>query len=223
MNLNPSERRFEAGRLAVAAALLLLTAGESAGQDAHYWTMTYGPRSSLLGGAVIGSVDDVSGTYYNPGALGLAEDLAFAVSTDVFEFSVVALEDGAGEGVDLGTARSGLRPSLLAGTIKEDLFGSGVLAYSALTRTRGEQDLQGLVVLSGADIPPDVELTDFAALVRFEGQYNEFWGGVTYSHRLGSHFGLGLTWYGALRSQRRRAESLSQAIGPDGSGAAEID
>jgi hypothetical protein len=125
--------------------------------------------------------------------------------------------------VDLGTARSGLRPSLLAGTIKEDLFGSGVLAYSALTRTRGEQDLQGLVVLSGADIPPDVELTDFAALVRFEGQYNEFWGGVTYSHRLGSHFGLGLTWYGALRSQRRRAESLSQAIGPDGSGAAEID
>ncbi|UCF19195.1 MAG: hypothetical protein JSU87_14910 [Gemmatimonadota bacterium] len=224
MNLNPSrKRRFEAGSFAVAAALLLLTAGESAGQDAHYWTLHYGPRSSLLGGAVIGSVDDVSGTYYNPGALGLAEDLAFAVSTNVFEFSVVGLEDGAGEGVDLGTARSGLQPSLLAGTITKDLFGSGVLAYSALTRTRGEQDLQGLIVVSGADIPPDVELTDFAALGRFEGNFNEFWGGLTYSHRLGSQFGLGVTWYGALRSQRRRVETASQGVGLDGSGAAEID
>jgi hypothetical protein len=224
MNLNPScKRRLDSRALTFAATFLLLTAGESAGQDAHYWTLHYGPRSALLGGAVIGSVDDVSGTYYNPGALGLAEDLAFAISTDVFEFSVVALEDGAGEGVDLGTARSGLRPSLLAGTIKEDLFGSGVLAYSVLTRTRGEQDLQGLVVLSGADIPPDVELTDFAALVRFEGQFNEFWGGLTYAHRLGSHFGLGVTWYGALRSQRRRAETVSQGVGLDGSGGVDID
>jgi hypothetical protein len=91
----------------VVTALLLATPGESAGQDANYWTLHYGPRSSLLGGAVIGSVDDVSGTYYNPGALGLAENLAFAVSADVFEFSVITLEDGGGEGVDLGTARPG--------------------------------------------------------------------------------------------------------------------
>jgi hypothetical protein len=208
---------------AIAIVLLPLTAGKSAAQDAHYWTLHYGPRSSLLGGAVIGSVDDVSGTYYNPGALVLAEDLAFAVSADVFEFSVVALEDGGGEGVDLGTARSGLRPSLIAGTIKEDLFGSGILAYSALTRTRGEQDLQGLIVLSGTDIPPEDNLDHFAALARFEGRFNEFWGGLTYSHSFGSHFGLGVTWYGALRSQRRRSETVSQGVGTDGSGAAILD
>jgi hypothetical protein len=63
-------------------------------QDAHYWTLQYGPKSSLLGGAVIGSVNDVSATFYNPGALALAEDLAFAVSADVFEFSSVTLEGG---------------------------------------------------------------------------------------------------------------------------------
>jgi hypothetical protein len=188
----------------VAIALLMFSPGRSAAQDAHYWTLHFGPRSSLLGGAVIGSVDDISGTYYNPGALGLAEDLAFAVSTSVFEYSVIALQGGGGEGVDLGTARSGLRPSLIAGTIKKDLFGSGVLAYSALTRARGQQDLQGLLVLSGADVPPEFNLDHLAGLGRFEGQFNEFWGGLTYSHRLGSNFGLGVTWYGALRSQRRR-------------------
>jgi hypothetical protein len=184
---------------AITIALLLFAAGESAAQDAHYWTLHFGPRSSLLGGAVIGSVDDVSGTYYNPGALVLAEDLAFAVSADVFEFSVVALEDGGGEGVDLGTARSGLRPS------------------------RGEQDLQGLIVLSGADIPPEDNLEHFAALARFEGRFNEFWGGLTYSHRFGQHFGLGVTWYGALRSQRRRSEIVSQGVGSDGSGSAILE
>jgi hypothetical protein len=210
-------------RASVISGLLLLAASPAAAQDAHYWTQQYGPRSSLLGGAVIGSVNDISGTYYNPGALGLADDLAFAVSTNVFEYSVIALEDGGGQGVDLGTARSGIRPSLIAGTIKRGLFGSGVLAYSAITRTRGEQDLQGLIVLSGADIPPDVDLDEFAGLVRFEGRFNESWVGLTYSHALGDHFGLGATWYGALRSQRRRAESLSQEVGTDGSGAASIE
>jgi hypothetical protein len=207
----------------VVSTLLLVAASPATGQDAHYWTQHYGPRSSLLGGAVIGSVDDVSGTYYNPGDLAMADDLALAVSTNVLEYSVIALEDGGGEGVDLGTARSGIRPSLIAGTIKRDLFGSGVLAYSALTRTRGEQDLQGLIVLSGVDIPPELGLENFAGLVRFEGQYNETWAGLTYSHALGDKFALGVTWYGALRSQRRRAESLSQGIAADGSGAASID
>ena len=42
-------------------------------QDANYWTNQYGTRSTLLGGAVVGSVLDLSGTYYNPGGLGLID------------------------------------------------------------------------------------------------------------------------------------------------------
>ncbi len=71
------------------AALFLFAAGEVIAQDSHYWTLQYGPRSSLLGGAVIGAVDDVSATFYNPGALSQANNLAFAVSTDVFELRVL--------------------------------------------------------------------------------------------------------------------------------------
>ena len=43
-------------------------------QDTHYWTHQYGTRSTLLGGLVIGSVLDLSGTFYNPGGLSLIDD-----------------------------------------------------------------------------------------------------------------------------------------------------
>ena len=204
------------------AALVAPTPGSA--QDAHYWTLQYGPRSSLLGGAVIGSVDDVSGTFYNPGALAQADDLAFAVSADVFEYTGIALEDGGGNGVDLGTAKSGLRPSLVAGTITEDLFGKGgILAYSALTRSRGTQDLAGAVLLSGDDIPPELERDDIVGGVDFTGTFNDFWGGLTLSQALGDRIGLGVTWYGAVRSQTRRRQSTAQFVSTDGSGLSEID
>ncbi|MCL7959788.1 MAG: hypothetical protein M8861_06320 [marine benthic group bacterium] len=209
--------------LLVAGASLVAVTPATA-QDAHYWTLQYGPRSALLGGAVIGSVDDVSATYYNPGAIALASDLAFAVSTDVFEYAAITLEDGGGEGVDLGTTKSGLRPSMVAGTISRDLFGgSGILAYSALTRSRGTQDLAGIVLLATEDLPPDAGLSDAVGSLEFNGQYNDFWGGLTYAQDLGEHFGLGVTWYGAIRSQRRDQKSSAALVSDEGSGVSEVD
>jgi hypothetical protein len=215
-------------RLSLALGLVALGAGGSAApataQDAHFWTLQYGPRSSLLGGAVIGSVDDVSATYYNPGAVAQASDLAFAVSTDVFEYSIVSLEDGGGSGVDLGTAKSGLRPSLVAGTITRSLFGGrGILAYSALTRSRGTQDLSGVLVATGEDLPPDSGLDDVVGAVDFTGEFNDVWGGLTYSHALGDHLGLGVTWYGAIRSQNRQRQAVTQLIDAGGAGLSDID
>jgi hypothetical protein len=203
--------------------IIIVLASPVHSQDSHWWTMQHGPRSSLLGGAVIGSVDDVSATYYNPAALALATDLAFAVSTNVFEYSGVRLEDGGGEGVDLGTSKSGLRPSLVAGSITRSLFGSGVLAYSALTRMRGTQDLAGYAILSADEIPPDLQLQDAVGTVQFLGEYNEVWAGLSYAQPVGSHLSLGMSWYGAFRSQRRQRETLSEAIDLAGVGSASID
>jgi len=213
-----------AAEIVFATFAALALASPVLAQDAHYWTLQYGPRSALLGGAVIGSVDDVSATFYNPGAVALATDLAFAVSTDVFEYTTIALEDGGGDGVDLGTAKTGLRPSLVAGTITRDLFGGGgILAYSALTRSRGTQDLAGSVILEGQELPPESGLDDAVGSADFTGRFNDFWGGVTYSQGLGENFGIGVTWYGAVRSQNRQRQSTTQFIGTDGSGLSEID
>ncbi len=59
------------GLVAASAVILLAGLHSARGQDTQYWNLQYGTRSTLLGGAVIGSVSDLSATYYNPGALGL--------------------------------------------------------------------------------------------------------------------------------------------------------
>ena len=228
-----SSRRFDrrkagfgarASTLIATLAVLMPPPEASAAQDAHYWTFQYGPRSSLLGGAVIGSVNDISGVYYNPGALSLSEDLTFAFSTNVFEIEGVKLEDGGGDGVDLGTSRSGIQPSLIAGTITQELFGGrGILAYSALTRTRGDQDLSGLFVLGETEIPDTLNARDLAGQAIYEGRFSDSWGGLTYSHGFGAHFGLGVSWYGAMRSQNRRITTTTEVVSRDTVGGAAID
>ena len=65
-------------------------------QDAQYWTYQFGTRATLLGGAVIGSVLDISATYYNPGALALIEDPELVATSRVFEISNISI-DGTGE------------------------------------------------------------------------------------------------------------------------------
>jgi hypothetical protein len=215
---NSHTRRFPKTALTlVAVAGLLASTSPATAQDSHYWGQQYGPRASLLSGAVIGSVGDISGTYYNPGALGIASDLAFAISADVYEYESITIEDGAGRGIDLGTTRSGVRPSLLAGTITRSLFGQDVLAYSVLTRARSSSDISTEIVRSGGEIPPELDLDELVGVGRVDGALNETWVGLSYAHPFSSSFGLGVTGYVAHRTQRRRREGIVEAIGSDGS------
>lgn len=207
----------------LAVICVVVTPTASRAQAAHYSTQQYGPRASLLSGAVIGSNTDISGTYYNPGALALAKELPFAISTDVFESETITLEDGAGSGVDLGTNRSGVRPSLLAGSITQNLLGDDVLAYSVLTRSRSDFDVSAELIASGADVPPDLGLDDVVGIARIDGSFRDLWAGLSYAHGFSSKFGLGLTLYGAARSQRRRTTGIEEAIDTTGATLARIE
>ena len=215
--------RFIAFITALSAACILLVPAGARAQDANYWSDQYGPRASLLGGAVIGSIDDVSGTFYNPGSLALAESLPFTLSTSVYEYENILLEDGAGSGIDLATTRTGIRPSLIAGTITSELLGSDVLAYSVLTRQRTTSDVGAEIIASGADLPVGLGLEHLVGIARIQGRSSDLWAGLSYSHAFGSSFGAGLSWYGAQRSQSRQREGIATAIATDGSPSVTID
>ena len=70
-------------------------------QENNYWNIQYGTRSTLLGGAVIGSVSDLSATFYNPGAIALFPDVKFILSAQVYQLDNYRIVDGAAEGEDL--------------------------------------------------------------------------------------------------------------------------
>ena len=76
----------------LALLLVLIQTGTAKAQDAHYWTYPYGTRAQLLGGVVIGSVVDISATYYNPGALSLLTAPDVVAVSKVVELASTNLE-----------------------------------------------------------------------------------------------------------------------------------
>ena len=69
--------------LAATAATVSTLPAPGRAQDTHYWNSQYGPHAMLLGGTIVGSVKDMSATYYNPGALGYIENPELLVSANV--------------------------------------------------------------------------------------------------------------------------------------------
>jgi hypothetical protein len=168
-----------------------------------------------LGGAVIGSVSDISGSFYNPGALGVTDSLGFALAAQVFEVERATLEDGAGRGIDVvATSQSVIKPSLIGGTIRPAFVGSNLLAYSLITRQQGGADVEVRVV----DPPlPGSGLQFYAGEARSETRYNETWAGLSFASPFDSRrIGLGATWYLAYRTQRIRDQTFAEGLQSDG-------
>jgi len=207
---------------AVLALLALLVPAPCRAQAAHYWTQQYGPEAGLLGGAVIGSVDNLSATFYNPAGLSLVRDPGFALSAQVFELESITLEDGAGEGVDLGTSRSGLQPSLIAGRLP---FGGEdhTWAYSLLSRQRVRNDISTSLILGPGEIDPSEELESVVGIFRVENNIRDTWTGLTWAHRPGSRLGVGVTTFFGYRQQDNRSEIIAQTLREDGQGAASVE
>ena len=125
-------------------------------QDTHYWNTQYGPRAMLLGGTLVGSVDDMSATYYNPGALTMIEGREALLSGQAFEYQSIRLESDAPIAQDLSSSTFGTAPTLFAGLIPSNWL-PGQLAYSALTRQRLKARLTSRLIEGGLPDEP-VEL-----------------------------------------------------------------
>lgn len=201
------------------AAMLAAHWSPSRAQVNNYWTQQYGTRSNLLGGAVIGSVSDMSAVYYNPGAIALFKDPSILLSAQVYDYAAIKLEGGADEGKPLKT--SSIRPAadLLAGTLTFGWLGDHKLAYSLLTREQSDIDIEGrknsIAAATGALAASGGELI-------FSNNLKDLWAGLTWSHLLGKNVGIGLSSYLAIRDQKRRTQVLAEALRPQGEVASSI-
>ncbi len=185
-------------------------------QDSHYWTSQYGTRATLLGGAVIGSVLDLSGTYYNPGGLSLIEKPATVMAAQVFQYPRLSLAGNEQNAVPQNSYNLAPAPSLLAGTIRVRGLKKHWFGYSYLAR----QSVKLGVSVSSAgirDILPDVAgAEDYVTQFKLDEKIAESWFGLTWSYRMSRTSGIGITQYFAVRSHRASVQELVEALDETG-------
>ncbi len=200
----------------LAVIMIVLAAVPGAAQDTHYWNSQYGPRSMLLGGSVIGSVHDMSGTFYNPGTLGYIEKPELLLSANVYAISSLTIRDGGGDGIDLETNDFNLLPNMLAGAFRKSWLGKNKLAYSFLTRYRFNTKIRGART-DRADILdqyPGEE--DFAGGLKVSVRSSELWAGLTWSRGAREWIGFGVTTYLSIRSLDTENQLFAQALSDSG-------
>ena len=185
-------------------------------QETYYWNIQYGTRSTLLGGAVIGSVSDLSATYYNPGAIALFLDIQFILIARIYQFENYTLKGGAGEGIDLDFSNVTPSPSFIAFDLDFGFLGEDKLAVSLLTRQSTSFEFSTRIIDSLDIIESSPGKESFAGGFRLEKDFNDFWGGITYSTKLSELVGLGITGYFAYDSHRIGGETILQALQSSG-------
>jgi hypothetical protein len=187
-------------------------------QTAHYWTNQFGNRARLLGGAVVGSVSDLSAVYYNPGALALLDEPQFLLGGNVYQFTSLSVRDGLDEGKDLDTSRLvGVAP-LFAGRLRLGFLGNKHrLAYAFLTRQNVDLRLEERAQTDGAaEVFGIPDLRFSSSDVTLEQSLGEYWAGGTWAYPLTQSVGIGVTPFLAVRAQTVRQQLLLQGLGEGG-------
>jgi hypothetical protein len=182
-------------------------------QDSHYWTNQFGNRARLLGGAVVGSTRDVSAVYYNPGALALVDQPELLLAGNVIELTRIRISGTTPDGNDAGSTTLRLSPSLFAGEVRTKST-TNRFAYSFLTKQSARLDVKTRQAGSGADVGlPDVDFASNGAA--FQQDLSEYWVGATWSRKVHSNVGLGVTQFVAVRNHSASFEDFAQALGQD--------
>jgi len=166
----------------------------------------------LLSGAVVGSIHDMSATYYNPGGLGYIDEPEILLSANAYQVSKMTVEDGAGQGFNLENSDFNPLPNMFAGAFRWKWLGSNKLAYSFLTRYNFDAEVRGgrVARVDVLDDYPGEE--EFAGGLLENGTVKEAWAGLTWARGLSNRIGLGITQYLSIRSQSSESEQFAQAM-----------
>lgn len=191
-------------------------------QDAHYWTNQYGTRADLLGGLVVGSIKDLSSTYYNPGAIAFSTDQSLVLTTDAVEISTIKLNNVAGRGFDLSSTQSGTAPSIFAIRLTFEKLRKNHLALFYLTRHDFKFNGDGKRIDIREPYLLDPFQEYFAGEILYVQNLFESWGGLTWSRRVSEKIGIGISQIIAYRSQHGRFQTIAQLVSGEGQGSALI-
>lgn len=196
--------------LALGVIVVASIAAPAEAQDSQYWTQRYGTSSRLMGGAVIGSVQDLSAGYYNPGALALVGGAKFVLSARVFVVQSVTFGDIGPNDKRQSIVTAGTAPSFVGGLFTMDEKKPNQWGYIYLARQRFSLNVDKQRVFSDDLLPNIPGDEDFAGNAYYNESLSEYWGGLVWAHKYRENVGFGATWFVAYRGQSWRDEFVAQ-------------
>lgn len=211
-----------ARRLAIWTALFLIPTAPGWAQDTHYWNQRYGTQAELLAGAVVGSPVGLSNAFYNPGGLVLTSKPQRFTTALQMEYNTLSYRPDRSKDSSLSWSSFGTAPALLAGAFGRDTTRGRIYTYSYLTRQSLDLEITGRAIglFDGLTSAPGDEA--LSGQVNYRQKAKESWAGFTTARRLSSGWGLGVSLYGAYRSQRTRNEFTAAAVADSGQGATAV-
>ncbi|MCB9892840.1 MAG: hypothetical protein H6839_00155 [Planctomycetes bacterium] len=193
---------------------LCLCAGALSAQDNHYWTHQFGTRASLMGGALIGGVDDTSAVYYNPGRLGWISNDSLKVSANGYQLATLTVKDGVGKGKDFTSTQGDIVPLSASGVF---LFGQPGLALGFHILARQFSDVSASArrearfnVIDDARSAGD---EDYIGAFQFDSSTEEYWAGLGFGWAPTDWLSLGVTHFGCLRFEEQNYDITTRAVG----------
>ena len=183
--------------------ILILLSCKVYSQGTHYWNQNYGTRSNMIGGLVIGSVEDITAVYYNPGYLGLVTDPELIIGAHLYEYNDFQVRLDNFSNIDLSSSKFETSPSFIGGSFKIDSVRVHKFFYSVLTREY-QKTTFNFKHISEYPLHYDADLLTNELL---RTNYNrETWVGIAWAMRLNKNLGFGVTNFVAIRNQDYRSE-----------------
>ncbi len=183
----------------------------------NYWSQQYGSRSSLMGGAVVGGVQDNSALYYNPGGIAYIDSAHLNVSANAYGMDYMQLKNGAGRDIDLTSLKILVYPQFISGLVKFKFIPKLKFAYGLLTRTRNEvkmhADNRGYYDI----IPNHPDSQYYYATFDYELSSISQWGGFSFAYKFTPRFAVGLTTFATYSHMdgARSTFSTADVTNPD--------
>lgn len=196
--------------------LLLLLFGHifrAEAQDNHYWAQQYGAAGTILGGAMIGGVDDNSAVYYNPGAIAFIGNTSLSVDANVYRLDKIIISDGAGKDMNLNSAQLSVYPQIIAGMVNLLKKSKFRFSYTMLTRNHGNVLMNSRYTsgLSGTGSP---STTSYVGVFDYINQLNEQWFGAGAGYQISEKLGVGATLFLSYRGQSYQLTNYVQEVEP---------
>jgi len=179
----------------------LLILFSAKGQEFNYWTQQVGSRSSMLSGAVTAGCRDNSAIFYNPGALAYINNSSLSVVGNVYFYSSLQIEDGAGQDERLRSSVVDGAPQIFSGirkfknnpyyTVNYALLNKELVHFNINKRIERNQDV--IESRSGDEY--------FIGDLSYFNRIREDWLGIGWANQFFKGIGIGGSIFFTYRSQ----------------------